>query len=404
MSKVLIVDPDSDFLKGINEGLKAYQGQFDVLTVSSGQTAVELLKREPVSLVVTDLKTSKIDGLALLAHITRNHPQLPCIVMTRYESPLIMKRTSAQDNPRYLHKPFDFKELVEAIFHGLDFFDEGKALRGLAVCSFLPLIEMEKKTCLLEVNSKAKGKGLLFFNNGVLYDALHGDLNGEAAALEMISLNNIEFKFKDLPQKKIRRRINTSLTDLITKAMSMGGETKADGEGIQPEKEQKEDSLLIFDNESGPKGLEVIETPAGERKLETAAKNINIIEGDKLMALENFLEELKSIKGYKASAIMNFTGEILASDSNDPNIDLAIVGATFNDIFRSAHEASKKIGLEACRETSIQTPKGIIVMECSGVDETVHFHLIGILSADGNQALMKMQLGKMIPHVMQELS
>jgi len=404
MSKVLIVDPDSDFLKGINEGLKAYHSQFDVLTVSSGQTAVELLKREHVSLLVTDLKIPKIDGLTLLAHITRSHPQLPCIVMTRYESPMKMKRAIPQDNPRYLHKPFDCKELVEAIFHGLDFFDEGKALRGLSVCSFLPLIEMEEKTCLLEVNSKVKGKGLLFFNNGVLYDVLHGDLNGEEAALEVISLNNVEFKFKDLPKKKIRRRINTSLTYLITEAMSIGGETKTDGEGIQPEKDQKEDSLLIFDNESGPKGLEVIETPAGERKLETATKNINIIEGDKLMALENFLEELKSIKGYKASAIMNFTGEILASDSNDPNIDLAIVGATFNDIFRSAHEASKKIGLEACRETSIETPKGIIVMECSGVDATVHFHLIGILSADGNQALIKMQFGKMIPHLMNELS
>lgn len=122
------------------------------------------------------------------------------------------------------------------------------------------------------------------------------------------------------------------------------------------------------------------------------------------MALEKFLEELQSIKGYKASAVMNFTGEILASDSTDPNIDLAVVGATFNDIFRSAHEASKKIGLEACKKTTIETPKGLIVMECSGVDATVHFHVIGILSADGNQALMKMQFDKMIPQVMEELT
>jgi predicted regulator of Ras-like GTPase activity (Roadblock/LC7/MglB family) len=94
---------------------------------------------------------------------------------------------------------------------------------------------------------------------------------------------------------------------------------------------------------------------------------------------------------------------VVAYDSVDPAIDLALVGATFNDIFRSAHEASKKIGLDACKEAVILTPKGIIVMTCSGVNAKVHFHTIAILSADGNQALMKMQLEKMMPAVMAEL-
>ena len=67
----------------------------------------------------------------------------------------------------------------------------------------------------------------------------------------------------------------------------------------------------------------------------------------------------------------------MVSDSIDQNINLEIVGATFNDIFRSAHEASKKIGLLACNETTIETPKGIIVMLCSGIDEKAHLHLIG---------------------------
>ena len=122
------------------------------------------------------------------------------------------------------------------------------------------------------------------------------------------------------------------------------------------------------------------------------------------MALEKHIQALKEIKGYKAGGIMNFTGEMLASDSDDPNIDLTLVGATFNDIFRSAHEASKKIGLEACKEAVISTPKGLVVMRCSGVDSKVHFHLIGIMAADGNQALMKMQIEKMVPPVMEELA
>ncbi|NTV12851.1 MAG: hypothetical protein HGA96_02785 [Desulfobulbaceae bacterium] len=122
------------------------------------------------------------------------------------------------------------------------------------------------------------------------------------------------------------------------------------------------------------------------------------------MALESYLDRFKKINGYKASAIMNFTGEILAQDSNDPNIDLGLVGATFNDIFRTAHEASDKIGLEACREAAISTPKGIIIMRCSGIKAKVHYHVIAIFSADGNQALAKMEMEKMIPLVMEELA
>ena len=121
------------------------------------------------------------------------------------------------------------------------------------------------------------------------------------------------------------------------------------------------------------------------------------------MALEDMLAELKEIKGYKASAIMSFTGEVLAADATDNKIDLNVVGPTFNDIFRSSHEASSKIGLEACKESVITTPKGIIIMNCSGVESEVHFHMIGVMSADGNQALLKMQLGKLVPQIMKEL-
>ncbi len=121
------------------------------------------------------------------------------------------------------------------------------------------------------------------------------------------------------------------------------------------------------------------------------------------MAIEKHFAPLKEIRGYKAAGIMNFTGEVVAYDSVDPAIDLGLVGATFNDIFRSAHEASKKIGLEACREATIMTPKGTIVMTCSGPEAKVHIHTIGILSSDGNQALMKMQLEKMMPSLIAEL-
>ncbi|MHB1342750.1 MAG: hypothetical protein ACYCX3_00095 [Thermoleophilia bacterium] len=141
------------------------------------------------------------------------------------------------------------------------------------------------------------------------------------------------------------------------------------------------------------------ETVSNTRDAESTART----QEASIMALDTYLNELKGINGYLAAGIMTFTGEMLASDTADPNIDLGMVGAMFNDIFRTAHEASKKIGLQACKETIITTPVGTIVMRCSGVDAKAHVHIVSILKADGNQALMKMQIDKMVPAIIDEL-
>ncbi len=122
------------------------------------------------------------------------------------------------------------------------------------------------------------------------------------------------------------------------------------------------------------------------------------------MLLGSNLVGLQKVKGYKASAIMTFRSELLASHSSDTNIDLRKVGKTFNDIFRSAHEASDKIGLKSCLEMVINTPKGFIIMRCSGAEAQVHFHLLVIVSAEGNLALAKMELEKMVNPVLAEIS
>lgn len=121
------------------------------------------------------------------------------------------------------------------------------------------------------------------------------------------------------------------------------------------------------------------------------------------MALQEMLGELRTINGYMASAILDFTGETLVTDTMSADIDLQVVGATFNDIFRLAHAAAGKIGFSAANDMVIQTPGGVIVMMCTGVEAKVHLHLVCILAKDGNQALAKITLRKIGPKAMDEL-
>jgi predicted regulator of Ras-like GTPase activity (Roadblock/LC7/MglB family) len=121
------------------------------------------------------------------------------------------------------------------------------------------------------------------------------------------------------------------------------------------------------------------------------------------MALDTLLNELKDVNGYMASAIMDYTGEMLATHSGSTAVDLEVAGATFNDIFRAAHAAAGKVGFKAATDLIINTPEGTITMMCTGVDQKVHLHLITILAKDGNQALAKMTMHKIAPKAMDQL-
>jgi predicted regulator of Ras-like GTPase activity (Roadblock/LC7/MglB family) len=148
----------------------------------------------------------------------------------------------------------------------------------------------------------------------------------------------------------------------------------------------------------------LFQPPQPAAALQLTAHTTVRINKETMMSLDAILKEFKGIKGYKAAGIMNFTGETVASDTTDLSIDLNMVGATFNDIFRSSHEVCTKIGLQACHEMSIVTPSGTIIMRCTGVSSKVHIHGICILATDGNQALAKMTMEKWLPKAMEQLA
>jgi len=378
MKNVLIVDDEILFLQSLQEGFRAYAKDFNVILAEHGAKAIASLDSMQVDLVVTDLKMPVLDGFELLAHMSRHYPQIPTIVMTAFgKTPEMENKLEYFGVSQYVEKPVDYRKLASLILSELKFGSTGH-LQGITLPTFLQLIEMEKKTCTLTVKS-GEEFGYWYFRKGDLLEAETGKLAGREAAYLMLGWANTEIEIS-AQCKKRTKSIQASMNELLM-------------EGIRLQDEQERRRITV---ESAP-------TPKDRTEPDHLSQDTSLNKED-IMALEKHLHGLKEVKGFKAAGIMNYTGEMLASESEDTNIDLTLVGATFNDIFRSAHEASKKIGLDACKETVISTPKGVVVMRCSGVDAKSHFHIIGIMANDGNQALMKMQIEKMVPAVMDELA
>lgn len=217
MKNVLIVDDEKSLLLSIQAGFEAYRDRFQLFTAEDGKKAVAVLEANAIDLVVTDVRMPEMDGFELLVYMNSRFPSIPVLVMSAYGTREIQGKFESVGIIGFLDKPVDFDELVKSIDEGLKLTTQSGSMTGFSVGSFLQLIEMEEKTCLLEVAARSK-KGLFYFDKGILFDAVCGRLIGEEAAIEMLMWNQVALSFKKLPDKKIMRRISSELMPIMMEA------------------------------------------------------------------------------------------------------------------------------------------------------------------------------------------
>jgi two-component system response regulator HydG len=108
-TKILIVDDDPGHLTTLKTIARSWG--YAVQTADDGAEAVELVKSEPVDLVLMDVRMAKMSGIEALEKISAYNPSIPVIIMTAYssvESAVEALKTGAYD---YLIKPLDFEVL-----------------------------------------------------------------------------------------------------------------------------------------------------------------------------------------------------------------------------------------------------------------------------------------------------
>ncbi len=84
---------------------------YDTTAVESPRVAIDLVRKEPFDVILTDLKMPELDGITLLERVKKIQPHLTVIVMTAYgrvESAVKAMKLGAYD---YLTKPFSSDEL-----------------------------------------------------------------------------------------------------------------------------------------------------------------------------------------------------------------------------------------------------------------------------------------------------
>jgi len=260
IKNVLIVDDDQEMLLSVKEGLEKYDETFSVIIAGDGEVAVDKLRTDPVSLVVTDLKMPRMNGFTLLAHIMEGYPDIPVIIITAYSTPEMEKQARRGGAVGYIEKPFMIEDLARKIVAALRQESEGGTLHGISSGTFLQLIEMEQKTCTIRVTDRnSEGKGVLFFRKGELMDARVNGLSGIQAAYEIFSWDEVNLSIQNSCQKE-EKKIDGDLQGILLEAMRLKDEANVEMEQVE--------AVEVAEPEANPESLAETPTATLRKRLE----------------------------------------------------------------------------------------------------------------------------------------
>lgn len=129
MSKanILVVDDEEQMRKALCLALG--RGGFKVMQAENGKDALELMEKESVQLVISDLNMPVMTGDELMRHVSEKYPQIPLIMITAYGT--INQAVEAMKCGAYdfITKPFSPDDIQSLVDRAIETYQPQKASR-----------------------------------------------------------------------------------------------------------------------------------------------------------------------------------------------------------------------------------------------------------------------------------
>ncbi len=226
---ILVVDDDPAIPMLVRMAIQRKLPHVRALTASNGEEGLDLLRKNRVHLLITDLSMPVMDGITFLCHVMEEFPHLPRVVLTSLgsDSKEYAKQTGVS---AVLAKPIDMTLLTANVERWLSELRPHSFLENLSLATFVQLVALDRRTCSMGVREIESGKiGLLFFREGRIVGASAGRLTGEEAALEMLSWSEVQVWLYNF-QPDTPETIRAPLQRLILEAAKRRDERAERGE------------------------------------------------------------------------------------------------------------------------------------------------------------------------------
>jgi DNA-binding response OmpR family regulator len=114
--RILIIDDDEQ-IRIILQQLMEWAG-FEVMAAENGRIAMDLQRKEPADLVITDLIMPEQEGLETISTLKRDFPEIRIIAISgggRIGPEAYLPAALELGADRVFTKPFDIKAILEAV-------------------------------------------------------------------------------------------------------------------------------------------------------------------------------------------------------------------------------------------------------------------------------------------------
>ena len=118
MALLLIVDDDYDTRDALGSVLT--DSGYAVESCASVEEALRALEAKDFDLILSDVMMPKVCGTEFCAHVVRNHPDVPVIMITAYGSTDVAVDAIRAGAFDFLTKPFDLADLGKTVTRALD--------------------------------------------------------------------------------------------------------------------------------------------------------------------------------------------------------------------------------------------------------------------------------------------
>lgn len=120
MDRIVIADDHPLFREALVSAVRKARPDAGVVECSSFAEADAALAKEPVDLLLLDLKLSDVEGMTGLNLVRANHPAVPVVVVSASEEPHTVRRSLAVGASGFIPKSASLDTMVEAITQILD--------------------------------------------------------------------------------------------------------------------------------------------------------------------------------------------------------------------------------------------------------------------------------------------
>ncbi|MBX7221713.1 MAG: response regulator [Blastocatellia bacterium] len=198
---ILLVDDEPHVLMILEKVIKPLGCK--TMTANNGMEALERIKQQTPTIIISDLMMPKMDGSQLFATIQQD-PKLaniPFVCLTSRDQEEEKVSAFEKGVEDYWSKPFSVKEIpvrVKRLLRRTRGAVPKPVVGNLATSSVIDLLnqfERERKSGTLQIISSTNQKGTLFFRDGTAVDAECEDKRGVNAVFTLVGWKEGAFNF-----------------------------------------------------------------------------------------------------------------------------------------------------------------------------------------------------------------